>query len=62
MWKIIEQIMKKRGISIYRLSKTTGLPDTTLRNYKNGSQLSFINACKIADALKVKLDDLREKK
>lgn len=60
MWKIIEKIMKKQGISIFRLAKMTNIPDTTIRNYKNGSQLTFTNACKIADALNVKLDDLRE--
>lgn len=53
--------MKKQGISIFRLAKMTNIPDTTIRNYKNGSQLTFTNACKIADALKVKLDDLRER-
>lgn len=54
--------MEKKGISIYRLSKMTNLPDQTIRNYKNGSQLTFTNACKIADALGVSLDELRDKK
>lgn len=41
----------------------TGIPDNTLRNYRSKkSDPSFTNACKIADALNVKLDDLRERK
>lgn len=40
----------------------TGISDNTLRNYRTKqSDPSFTNACKIADALKVSLDDLREK-
>lgn len=59
MWNEIEKILKKKKMSIYKLAKVTGIPDTSLHNYKNGSQLSFVNACKIADALGVSLDDLR---
>lgn len=59
MWNEIEKILKKKKMSIYKLAKLTGIPDTSLHNYKNGSQLSFVNACKIADALGVSLDDLR---
>lgn len=55
--------LKKKGITIYKLSKMTGIPDNTLRNYRSKkSDPSFTNACKIADALNVKLDDLRERK
>ncbi|MCT3475627.1 XRE family transcriptional regulator [Lactobacillus delbrueckii subsp. lactis] len=59
MWNEIEKILKKKKMSIYKLAKLTGIPDTSLHNYKNGSQLSFVNVCKIADALGVSLDDLR---
>lgn len=59
MWNEIEKILKKKKMSIYKLAKLTDIPDTSLHNYKNGSQLSFVNACKIADALGVSLDDLR---
>ncbi|RMC38148.1 XRE family transcriptional regulator [Lactobacillus sp. ESL0236] len=59
MWEIIQKIMDKKKISIYKLSKLTGLPWSTIKNYKNGSEMSFTNACKIADALEISLDDLR---
>ena len=47
--------------SIYKLGKLTGLPWSTIANYKNGSEMSFKNACKIADALNISLDELRKK-
>lgn len=65
MWNQVEKIIKEKHISIYRLSKLTGIHENTLRNYKKGyrrsgaSEPSFTNACKIADALGVSLDDLR---
>ena len=52
--------MKAKKISIYKLSKLTGLPWSTIANYKNGSEMSFKNACKIADALEISLDTLRK--
>ena len=61
MWDEIKKIMDKKEISIYRLSKLTGLPWSTIANYKNGSEMSFKNACKIADALNISLDELRKK-
>lgn len=61
MWEKVEKIIDKKGISLYRLSKLTGIADTTLTNYRvKKSDPSFSNACKIADALGVSLDDLRE--
>ncbi|RMC48928.1 helix-turn-helix transcriptional regulator [Lactobacillus sp. ESL0228] len=62
MWEMIQKIMDKKKISIYKLSKLTGLPWSTINNYRNGSEMSFTNACKIADALEISLDELREKK
>ena len=62
MWNVVEKILKERSLTIYRLLKMTGISDNTLRNYRTKqSDPSFTNACKIADALKVSLDDLREK-
>lgn len=61
MWNEIRKIMDKKEISIYRLAKLTGLPWSTIANYKNGSEMSFKNACKIADALNISLDELRKK-
>lgn len=61
MWKQVEKILKEKNISIYRLSKMTSIPDNTLRSYRlKGSEPSFKNACKIADALNISLDELRE--
>lgn len=59
MWEETIRILKQRGLSVYWLSKQTGIPQTTLWDYKYGSRASFVNACKIADALGVSLDDLR---
>ena len=61
MWDEIRKIMDKKEISIYKLAKLTGLPWSTIGNYKNGSEMSFKNACKIADALNISLDELRKK-
>lgn len=38
----------------------TGIRDSTLHNYKRGSEPSFKNMCKIADALDVSLDYFRK--
>ena len=63
MWKIVEKFLKEKGISIYKLSKLPGIPDNTLRNYRlKHSDPSFRNASKIADALDISLDELRDKK
>lgn len=63
MWEKVEKIIDQKGISLYRLSKLTGIADTTLTNYRvKKSDPSFSKACKIADALGVSLDDLREEK
>ncbi|MCO6529047.1 helix-turn-helix transcriptional regulator [Lactobacillus sp. B4005] len=41
-------------------SLVTALAWSTINNYKNGSEISFKNACKIADALNISLDQLRK--
>lgn len=62
MWNKVEEILKERSLTIYKLSKMTGISDNTLRNYRSKhSKPSFTNACKIADALNISLDDLRER-
>lgn len=68
MWDQVEKLLKEKNISIYKLSKLTGIHENTLRNYRKNyaktvrSEPSFVNACKIADALGVSLDDLRSDK
>lgn len=61
MWNKVERLLKERNISIYKLSKLTNIPQTTLRNYRlKGSEPSFKNASKISEALKIDLNDLKE--
>ena len=60
LWIKIEKRIKEQGISIYKLSKITGIPNATFYNYRNGSEPSFKNMCRIADALDVSLDYFRE--
>lgn len=60
LWIKIEKRIKEQGMSIYKLSKMTGIPNATFYNYRNGSEPSFKNMCKIADALDVSLDYFRE--
>lgn len=56
MWNKVEQILKQKKLSIYRLAKLSGISENTLRNYRNGSEPSFANMDKIAQALDVSLE------
>lgn len=61
MWSKIQDELKRQGKSVYWLSKQTGISDNTIYAYKNhGIEPTFSKVCKIADALGVSLDDLRE--
>ncbi|TGY55495.1 XRE family transcriptional regulator [Ligilactobacillus murinus] len=60
MWLKIEKELMRQKISVYRLAKNTGINQTTLQNYKNGTEPSFKNMCKIADALDISLDYFRD--
>lgn len=62
LWKMIQNQLEQKEISVYRLSKLTGIAETTLHNYKHGSEPSFSNMVKIADALDVSLDVFRKEK
>lgn len=66
LWITIQKYLDKKRWSLSRLARETGIPYGTLANYKfrKGQKYdpSFSNACKIADALGVSLDDLREEK
>ncbi len=60
LWNRIQVQLNKRELSIYRLSKMTGIPMNTLYSYKNlGKEPPFKNMVKIADALDVSLDVFR---
>ncbi|WP_242363490.1 helix-turn-helix domain-containing protein [Limosilactobacillus antri] len=56
MWNKVEQILKQKKLSIYRLARLSGISENTLRNYRNGSEPSFVNMDKIAQALDVSLE------
>ena len=61
-WNKIQKYLNKRGWSLLKLSKISGVPEGTLKEYKfKKTDPSFKNACKIADALQISLDELREK-
>ena len=60
LWNSIQIQLDKQKISVYRLSKMTGIPLTTIYNYKNDrKEPPFKNMVKIADALDVSLDVFR---
>ncbi|MCI7646635.1 MAG: helix-turn-helix transcriptional regulator [Lactobacillus johnsonii] len=59
-WDKIQKYLDKRGWSLLKLSKISGVPEGTLKEYKfKKTDPSFKNACKVADALGVSLDELR---
>lgn len=60
MWNQLEELLKDKKISRYKLSKLTGIRQSTLQTYKDGVEPSFKNMCKIADALDVSLDVFRK--
>ncbi|WP_137598213.1 helix-turn-helix domain-containing protein [Paucilactobacillus kaifaensis] len=60
MWNKVIQILKEKDMSIYKLARLTGIQKNTLYSYTAGAEPSFKNACKIADALNISLDKLRE--
>lgn len=60
---IIKEIRKLKGISRYKLSKLSGVRESTLQNIENSDDPNptFKTMCKIADALEITLDQLRRK-
>ena len=59
-WNKIQKYLNKRGWSLLKLSKISGVPEGTLKEYKfKKTDPSFKNACKVADAVGVSLDELR---
>lgn len=59
LWNLIRNELKKQSMSVYQLSKATGISQTTLHNYKVGHEPSFKNMVRIANALNVSLDIFR---
>lgn len=59
-WLNVQKFLNKKHWSQKVLSEKSGIPIATLDKYKfYGNEPSFTNACKIADALEISLDDLR---
>ncbi|GET12097.1 hypothetical protein SN811_05970 [Ligilactobacillus agilis] len=61
MWKQLEELLRSKNITRYKLSKLTGIRQTTLQSYKDGAEPSFKNMIKIADALDISLDYFRKR-
>lgn len=63
LWEIISKQLKEKDITIYELTKISGIAQNTLYELKSGrvSDLRFSTICKIADALEIKLDEFRNK-
>lgn len=58
----IKEKRESKGISRYRLSKLSGVNESTLQMIENSENPNptFKVICKIADALEMSLDELRE--
>lgn len=63
-WAQIQHHLDKNNWTVYRLTKEANLSQNLLYEFKNGrsNDLGFSSVCKIADALGISLDDLREEK
>lgn len=60
-WKHIERLREQQHMSLYELAKKAGIPKNTLGNYRyKGSEISLINAKKIANALHVSMNELSD--
>ena len=57
---VIKEIRKKKNITVYKLSKITGIARTYLLELENNKKFnpSLSTMYKIANALDVKIDDL----
>ena len=60
MWNRLNSIVAEKGLTIRQLSELSGVPYTTIRDTKF-RDIGFSKAEKLADALGVSLDDLRER-
>lgn len=64
LWKNVYRLMQEKDLNQNQLSIKAGVNNTVISALKNGKikKPSFELMCKIADALDVSLDDLREEK
>ena len=61
-YKIVKEQLKNKGMTVYRLSKETGIFEQTLYSMINGNTSSpqLDNAVKIAKVLDIDLNKLKE--
>lgn len=61
LWEKIEKILKEKNTTAYQVAKKANVNVSMLYSLKNGDKkdISFMNMCKIADALEVSLDEFR---
>lgn len=59
MYEVFESLLNQRGLTAYRVSKDTGITQTSLSNWKNGkSNLSQDSYRKLADYFGVSIEYL----
>lgn len=59
MYEIFEQLLQKNGVTSYKVSKDTGISQTTLSSWKNGKITPKVDKLqKIADYFNVTVDYL----
>lgn len=59
MYEIFDELLKKHNITPYRVHKETGVPQSTLSDWKNGKSIPKIdNMQKIAEYFNVTVDYL----
>jgi transcriptional regulator with XRE-family HTH domain len=59
MYEVFEQLLKKHGVTPYRVHKETGVPQSTLSDWKNGKGVPKVDKLKaIADYFGVTVDYL----
>lgn len=61
LWGNIDKQLKEKNLTIYELTKKANIAQNTLYELKSGraNDLRFSTVCKIADALKISLDEFR---
>jgi len=59
LYYIFEKIIREKGITLYRVSKDTGIPYATLSDWKNGKSQPKLNTLlKICSYLGIPITDL----
>lgn len=59
---ILKELRESLGLTRYKLSKLSGVKESTLQNLENADNPNptFKTMCKIADALGISLEELRK--